>query len=93
VALEHRGLQYALDLILLANESLELTERPVWVVVKDEILLEMKTRGGVVATLSYYDQERQLEQLAKVTSHARRRGREVAQVNLIPRRYIPVQYQ
>lgn len=93
VALEHKGLKHALALILRAQDLLDLTEQPLWVLVKDEIFLEMKTRGGVVATLSYYDQERQLEQLVKVTTHARRQGRELAQVNLIPRRYVPVHYR
>ena len=91
--LDHGGLGYALDLVMLANETLELTERPVWVVVKDEILLEMKTRTGVLATLSYYDQERQLENLIKLTSHARRQGKDLAQVNLIPRRFLPIHYR
>lgn len=91
--LEHKGLKRALDWVMLAKEKLELPERPVWVVVKDEILLEMKTRTGVLATLSYYDQDRQVENLIKLTSHARRQGKELAQVNLIPRRYVPVHYR
>jgi cell division septal protein FtsQ len=92
-ALEHQGLQRALALVMLAKEKLEITERPAWVIVKDEIFLEMKTRAGTLVTLSYYDQERQIENFIKLTSHARRKGKELAQVNLIPRRFIPVHYQ
>lgn len=92
-ALEHNGLRHALKLVMLASEKLDLSERPSWVVVKDEIMLEMKTRGGTLATLSYYDQERQVENLAKLTAFARGKGRELAQVNLIPERYVPVHYQ
>lgn len=91
--LEHKGLRHALDLVILAQEKMELVEQPVWVVVKDEILMEMKTRGGTIATLSYYNQEEQLDRLLKVISHARRQGRDLAQVNLIPERYVPVHYQ
>lgn len=93
VAIEHRGLSFALDLVRLANEKLEMTERPASVVVKDEILLEMQTRSGVRATMSYYDQEEQLKRLAKLTSHAQRKGRELAQVNLIPKRLAPLKYR
>ncbi len=89
----HEGLKYALDLIKLADEKLVGVEKPAWVMVKDEIMLEMKTLGGVLATLSYYDQERQLKNLSKLTSHAREQGKDLAQVNLIPRRFVPVHYR
>lgn len=91
--ISHEGLGYALDLVKLADETLTGVEKPAWVVVKDEIMLEMKTLGGVVAILSYFDQKRQLESLSKLTSHAREQGKDLAQVNLIPRRFVPVHYR
>lgn len=91
--ISHKGLGYALDLVNLAAEKLQGVERPAWVVVKDEIILEMKTLGGVIATLSYYDQERQLNQLSRLISHAREQGEVFTKTNLIPRRFVPVQYR
>jgi hypothetical protein len=91
--IKHAGLQYALDLVTLASNSMEGMERPAWVIVKDEITLEMMTLGRTLATLSYYEQEHQLEKLTKVVSHARAKGRELASVNLIPDRFIPVHYR
>jgi len=92
-AIEHEGLRFAFDLVKLANERLVGIDRPAWVVVKDEIMLEMKTLGGVLATLSYYDQERQLDTLVKANLHARRQAKDLDKVNLIPRRFIPVHYR
>ncbi|MFT6180478.1 MAG: hypothetical protein ACJAQT_002828 [Akkermansiaceae bacterium] len=91
--ISHNGLGFALDLVNLAAEKLEGLDRPAWVVVKDEILLEMKTLGGVVATLSYYEQERQLDNLSRLTSYAREQGESFTETNLIPRRFVPVQYR
>jgi hypothetical protein len=90
--ISHKGLRYALDLVKLSFEKLEGVERPAWVVVKDDIMLEMKTLGGVLATLSYYEQDEQLERLSKVTSHAREQGKSLAWANLIPRSVVPVRY-
>lgn len=92
-AIGHEGLDFAFQLVKLANEKLEGVDRPVWVVVKDEIMLEMKTRDGVLATFSYYGQERQMEDFIKLNSHARRQAKDLAKVNLIPRRFIPVHYR
>ena len=92
-AIEHEGLRFAFDLVKLANDRLDGVDRPAWVVVQDEIMLEMKTLGGVLATLSYYDQERQIENLIKLNLHARRQAKDLAKVNLIPRRFIPVHYR
>lgn len=89
----HPGIKYALDLIKLSTDKLVGIERPAWVVVKDEITLEMQTMGGVRATLSYYDLERQLSDFSKLVSHAQARGKELGEVNLIPRRFVPVQYR
>ena len=91
--IKHAGLKYALDLVNLASNSMEGMERPAWVIVKDEITLEMMTLGRTIATLSYYEQEHQLEKLTKLVSHARAKGRELASVNLIPDRFIPVKYR
>jgi hypothetical protein len=92
-ALEHRGLSFALDLVKLANKIQAESQRPALVRVKDEILLEMVTRSGVIATMSYYDQEEQLQRLAKLTLHAQRKKQELDRVNLIPRRFVPVHYK
>jgi len=91
--ISHEGLKYAFNLINLAEEKLVGEEKPAQVVVKDEIMLEMTTLGGVIATLSYYNQERQLENFSKLTSHARDQGKALAQVNLIPRRFVPIHYR
>lgn len=91
--LKHHGLQCALNLVKLAETMLEVSDRPAWVVVEDEILLEMRTRSGTRATLSYYDQERQIENLIKVLTHAEVQRKELRQVNLIPKRLVPVHYQ
>ncbi len=92
-AIKHRGLNYAFDLIRIASDSLVGIEKPAWVVVKDEITLEMKTMGGILATLSYYDLNRQLTDFSKLVSHAQARGKELDRVNLIPSRFVPVHYR
>lgn len=89
----HPGLKYAFELVQMASDSLVGIERPAWVVVKDEITLEMKTLGGIHATLSYYDLKRQLTDFSKLVSHAQAHGKELDQVNLIPRRFVPVHYR
>lgn len=91
--LKHEGLQAALQLVLLSEKKMSGNERPAWVIVKDEIMLEMKTLGGVLATLSYFDQERQLMRLTQLHQHALTQGRILSKVNLIPQRYLPVEYQ
>lgn len=91
--IEHHGLKYALDLVKISSEILIGTERPAWVMVKDEITLEMKTLGGTLATLSYYHLNRQLTDFSKLVSHARAHDKELEKVNLIPRRFIPVHYR
>ena len=91
--IRHKGLRYALQLVNRASEKLEGVRGLAWVVVKDEILLEAKTLGGVVATLSYYEQDRQLDNLCRLITHANEQGRQLAEVNLIPRRFVPVHYQ
>ena len=92
-AIEHKGLKAALDLVKLTNRKLEGRDLPAWVVVKDEIILEMKTLDGLLTTLSYYDQERQIENLTKALKHARAQQKTLATANLIPRRNIPVHYR
>lgn len=92
-SIEHEGLNFALELVSRANDKFEGRERPAWVVVKDEIMLEMKTLNGTLATFSYYDQERQIDNLVKLISHADLQGKSLANVNLIPRRFVPVYYR
>ena len=91
--IEHEGLNFALELVKRANEKFEGVERPAWVVVKDEIMLEMKTLNGTLAMFSYYDQERQINNLEKLVSHAELQGKSLAKVNLIPRRFVPIHYR
>ena len=76
-----------------ANEKFQGSDRPAQVVVKDEIMLEMKTLNGILATFSYYDQERQINNLVKLVSHADLQGKFLAKVNLIPRRFVPIHYR
>ena len=92
-SIEHKGLNFALELVKRANDKFEGIERPAWVVVKDEIMLEMKTLNGTLATFSYYDQERQIKNLVKLVSHAELQGKSLAKVNLIPRRFVPIHYR
>ena len=91
--ISNKGLKYALKCVALASEKFEGRDSLAWVVVKDEIMLEMKTLDGVVATLSYYDQERQLRNFSWIVDQAREQGRDLATINLIPRRYVPVHYR
>ena len=91
--IEHEGLKYALELVKRANEKFQGSDRPARVVVKDEIMLEMKTLNGILATFSYYDQERQINNLVKLVSHADLQGKFLAKVNLIPRRFVPIHYR
>ena len=91
--IKHRGLTYSLELVQIASAKLVGIEKPAWVMVKDEITLEMKTLGGIEATLSYYGLERQLSDFSKLVSHAQARGKELEKVNLIPERFIPVHYR
>ncbi len=92
-AITQKGLKHALELVNRAAEKLQGVESLAWVVVTDEIMLEIKTLGGVKATLSYYEQDRQLDNLSRLISHADEQGRSLAQVNLIPRRYVPVLFR
>ncbi|MDA7932110.1 FtsQ-type POTRA domain-containing protein [Akkermansiaceae bacterium] len=91
--IDHEGLSYALELAQNADGELSGDDLPNWVMVKDEITLEMMTIGGIRSTFSYFDQVHQLTKFHKVTSHARERGRELATINLIPNRYVPVTYR
>jgi len=90
---ENAGLKAALDLVVLCLDKFEGNQRPAWVVVKDEIMMEMQTRDGVLATLSYFEQDRQIDQLDRLITHAELQGKSLAKVNLIPRRFVPVHYR
>lgn len=68
-------------------------DAPDWVMIKDEITLDARTRNGIRATFSYFDQEKQLERLRKLQHHARSKNRQLAHVNLIPDRLVPVRYR
>ncbi len=91
--IQNKGLRQALQLVNRAAERLQGSESLAWVVVKDEIMLEAKTLSGVTATLSYYEQDRQLDNLSRLISHAQEQGKSLTQVNLIPRRFVPVHYR
>jgi len=91
--ISHQGLMQAVALLSGMVEVLEDHDRMAWVMVKDEITLEAKTFSGMRATFSYYDHERQLENLVRLMGHARAKGEELASVNLIPYRLVPVKYR
>lgn len=52
--------------------------------------LILVTRGGAEATFGLGDHARQLEYLSRSLDHAQRKGYEIATINLIPRRNIPI---
>lgn len=52
--------------------------------------LNLVTRGGTTATFGLGDHARQLGYLGRALDHARRKGYEIATINLIPRRNIPI---
>lgn len=91
--IDHEGLSYALELAQNADAALEGDDLPSWVMVRDEITLEVMTIGGTRATFSYFEQEHQLSKFSKSVGHARESGRELATINLIPNRYLPVTYR
>ena len=91
--LTHKGLIYALELVKRAEKNLTGQDALAWIVVKDEIMLEMKTLGGVKATMSYYEQDRQVENFVRLIAHAEDQGKSLTEVNLIPRRFVPVHYR
>jgi len=90
---EHEGVSEALNLITGLSETLGDYDQPAYVIVKDEITLEARTRRGTRATFSYFDQERQLENFLKLIHHARDTGQQIKTINLIPYRLVPVEYQ
>ncbi|MGJ8698191.1 MAG: cell division protein FtsQ/DivIB [Verrucomicrobiaceae bacterium] len=91
--IDDEGLSYALEFARAADLMLTDADLPDWVMVRDGITVEMKTLGGTRLIASYFEQEKQLEKFQKLSRHARNRGRELATVNLIPERYVPVTYQ
>lgn len=90
--INHEGLSYALEMAQNADALLVGDDVPDWVMVKDELTLEMQTVGGARCTLSYFDQHDQLTRFDKLSRHARDSGRRLATINLIPKRYVPVTY-
>lgn len=90
--IDHEGLSYALEMAQNADALLDEGDLPDWVMVRDELTLAMQTVGGTRCILSYFDQHDQLARLAKLSRHARGSGRQIATINLIPKRYVPVTY-
>lgn len=90
--INHEGLKYALEFAIKADISLSGSDLPDWVMVKDEITLEMRTVGGTRCTVSYFEQDSQIERLKNLSRHARDSGRQLATINLIPKRFVPVTY-
>jgi len=88
-----KGLQYALKLIELSSSHLADDQRLMRIEIKDEIILEAKTIDGISLTFSFYDLERQVSDFSDILAHAQYSGRELKKINLIPRRFVPVQYQ
>lgn len=56
----------------------------------NEWSLELKTRGGTIATFGLGDHDRQITYLGRALDHAQRKGYEIATINLIPRRNVPI---
>jgi POTRA domain, FtsQ-type len=52
--------------------------------------LSMKTRSGTLATFGLGDHGRQLEYLGRAFDHSREKGYQIATINLIPRRNVPI---
>lgn len=52
--------------------------------------LSLETRNGTSATFGLGDHGRQLEQLGMAMEHSRKKGYEIATINLIPRRNVPI---
>jgi hypothetical protein len=91
--IDHEGLSYALELAQNADAQLKGDDLPSWVMVRDEITLEVMTIGGTRAIFSYFEQEHQLRKLSNLIGHTRASGRELATINVIPDRYLPVTYR
>ncbi len=89
----HEGLNEARKLIIGMTEVLDDFEKPESVIIEDEITLKVHTRSRTVATFSFFDQKRQIENFKKLTHHAREKGEQLASVNLIPYRLVPVKYR
>ncbi|MGC6427364.1 MAG: cell division protein FtsQ/DivIB [Akkermansiaceae bacterium] len=90
--INHEGLTYALEMAQNADALLDGSDLPDWVMVRDELTLEMQTVGGTRCTLSYFDQQDQLARFRKISRSAQASGRRLATINLIPKRYVPVTY-
>lgn len=90
--INHEGLEYALELAQRADIVLSGTDLPDWVMVKDEVTLEMMTVGGTLCTFSCFEPKPQLDRYRKLSEYARESGRKLATINLIPKRYVPVTY-
>lgn len=56
----------------------------------NEWSLNLKTRGGTMATFGLGDHARQLTYLGRAMDHARRKGYEIGTINLIPTRNVPI---
>ncbi len=52
--------------------------------------LELTTKSGTVATFGLGNHERQLAHLGQALDHARKKGYQIATINLIPRRNVPI---
>lgn len=90
--INHEGLKSALEFAIKADTILDGSDLPDWVMVKDEITLEMRTVGGTHCIVSYFEPDSQLVRLKNLSMYARDSGRQLATINLIPKRYVPVTY-
>lgn len=52
--------------------------------------LDLKTRSGTVATFGLGNHERQLDYFSKALHHAQKKGYQIATINLIPKRNVPI---
>ena len=89
---DHKGFRHALQLVKTSRNFLTGAWAADRVEIRDEITLELITASGTQAIFSYYDQTRQLENLARLLVFAQESGRALGTANLIPRQNIPVTY-
>lgn len=90
--LNDRSFSYALDLVKKSRGMLTGVFSPDRVEIRDEITLEMVTMTGSQGIFSYFDQERQLRDFARLLQYAQETKRALGTANLIPTRNIPVTF-
>lgn len=90
--MDDRSFNYALNLVKNSRGVLKGVFSPDRIEIRDEITLEMVTRTGSQGIFSYFDQDRQLHDFARLLQYAQETGRALGTANLIPTRNIPVTF-